>query len=175
MLGVLRGARALSTKARTKLVGLDVVPDALPVLTALCNEQLAAIAVLPPAVPYRKDIEKFSTFLLGAIGESASVAEFEAKVGLGEVEEVIDMVRTELTLIPKYAAWRAWEEPTGAEKARLDQNKALVLESLKDRGAAIRRLDIPMRDASVDFPTAVNPLLMPYTPPPPPPPPPGAK
>lgn len=170
-----RAARSLSTKARTKLVGLEVVPDALPVLSALCKEQLAAVQVLPPAIPYRKDLEKFSHYILNTIGASQNVAEFEEKVGLGEVEEVIEMVRTELTLIPKYAEWRAWEEPVGAEKARLDQNKALVLESLKDRGAAIRRLDIPMRDASVDFPTAINPELKPFVPPPPPPPPPGAK
>jgi hypothetical protein len=168
-----RAARHLSTKARTKLVGLAPVADALPVLSALCKEQLVAVQVLPADIPYRKDVEKFSHFVLGSIGASKSVAEFESKVGLGEVEEVIEMVKSELTLIPKYAEWRAWELPTGAEKARLDLNKAQVLESLKDRGVAIRRLDIPMRDSSVDFPTAIDPELKPYVPPPPPPSPPA--
>jgi hypothetical protein len=163
-----RVARQLSTKVQTKLVGLEVVPDALPALSALCAQQLEAVKVLPPSIPYRKDLEKFSNFLLGAIGESKSISDFEAKAGLGEVEEVIEMVQTELTLIPKYAEWRAWEEPTGAEKARLDLNKTLILESLKDRGTAIRRLDIPMADQSVDFPTAINPVLKQYVPPPPP-------
>ncbi|KAJ1633874.1 hypothetical protein T492DRAFT_576381, partial [Pavlovales sp. CCMP2436] len=111
-----RATRQLCTKVQTRLVGLEVVPDALPVLSALCSQQLEAVKVLPPSIPYRKDLEKFSNFLLSTIGESKSIADFEAKAGLGEVEEVIVMVETELTLIPKYAEWRAWEEPTGAEK-----------------------------------------------------------
>lgn len=150
--------RTLSTavKTRTNLVGLDVVPDALPVLGGLCKQQLSAVQVLPAQIPYRQDIEKFTNFLLTSIEGSKSVAEFEEKVGLGEIEEVIDMVKTEMELIPKYAEWRAWEEPTGAEKERLMQHKQLVLDSLKDRNAAVRRLDIPMREPSVDFPAALN-------------------
>eukprot|EP00306_Pavlova_sp_CCMP459_P024566 CAMPEP_0185550548 /NCGR_PEP_ID=MMETSP1381-20130426/21852_1 /TAXON_ID=298111 /ORGANISM="Pavlova sp., Strain CCMP459" /LENGTH=367 /DNA_ID=CAMNT_0028163343 /DNA_START=19 /DNA_END=1124 /DNA_ORIENTATION=- len=160
-----RAARHLSTKARTRLVGLDAVPDALPVLNELCKQQLEAVQVLPAGIPYRQDVEKFSNFLMATAKASKSVDEFEAKVGLGEVEEVIDMVRSEMALIPKYAEWRAWETPMGEEKARLDTNKAIVLESLKDRGAAVRRLDIPMREPSVDFPTAVHVETTPYSPP----------
>jgi len=164
------GRRVLSTaattaKTRTNLVGLDVVPDALPVLSDLCRQQLSAVQVLPPQIPYRQDIEKFSSFLLNSIEQSKSVGEFEQKVGLGEIEEVIDMVKSELKLIPKYAEWRAWEEPTGEEKARLMQNKQNILDSLKDRNAAIRRLDIPMREPSVDFPAAAEVTLKPPEPP----------
>lgn len=162
---VARGARRLLSKASTKLVGLDVVPDALPVLRTVCQEQLDALKVLPEGIPYRTDLEKFQAHLLANLDSSSSVADFEAKVGLGEVEEIIDMVKTETALIPKYAAWRAWEEPQGEEADRFLANKQTVLDSLKDRGAAIRRLDIPMREPSVDFPSAAVVDVEPFRPP----------
>lgn len=54
---------------------------------------------------------------------------------------------------------------TTEEADRFLANKQTVLDSLKDRGAAIRRLDIPMREPSVDFPSAAVVDVEPFRPP----------
>ncbi|KAG6483964.1 hypothetical protein ZIOFF_060757 [Zingiber officinale] len=101
------GWRAMSTqvgkkvKETTGIVGLDVVPNAREVLISLYTRTLREIQVVPPDEGYRKAVESFTRQRLNVCLEEDDWEEIENRLGCGQVEELIEEAKDELTLISK--------------------------------------------------------------------------
>ncbi|KAG8476322.1 hypothetical protein CXB51_033245 [Gossypium anomalum] len=96
-------------KETTGIVGLDVVPNAREVLIGLYNKALKEIQAVPEDEGYRKAVESFTRHRL-------------KRLGCGQVEELIEEARDELTLVGKisrrdilnhvgFAEWVPWGVP----------------------------------------------------------------
>jgi len=64
---------------------------------------------------------------------SSSIEEIEEKMGLGQVEEVIQMTDGELSLIDKMAEWKPWEaEPVDVRIIQARTGNVLYSQELVD-------------------------------------------
>ncbi|KAK9103744.1 hypothetical protein Sjap_020998 [Stephania japonica] len=98
-----RFARPLLAKVKetTGIVGLDVVPNAREVLISLYTKTLHEIKAVPEDEGYRKAVESFTRHRLKACEEEEDWELIEKRLGCGQVEELIEEARDELTLIGK--------------------------------------------------------------------------
>mmetsp|Transcript_32431 Transcript_32431/g.85120 ORF Transcript_32431/g.85120 Transcript_32431/m.85120 type:complete len:183 (-) Transcript_32431:418-966(-) len=137
-------ACARSAKTSTGIVGLDVEPDAKPILLGLYAQTLTALEGVPASAEYRKVIEGYTKQRVAVLESTDDLAAIEAKIGGGQVEQLIQQAQDELSLIPTLIAARAFDTYDGAPAEE-------ILSDLKRRGVALQRDDIPMRP-SLDYP-----------------------
>ncbi|XP_042431502.1 probable NADH dehydrogenase [ubiquinone] 1 alpha subcomplex subunit 5, mitochondrial [Zingiber officinale] len=122
------GWRAMSTqvgkkvKETTGIVGLDVVPNAREVLISLYTRTLREIQAVPPDEGYRKAVESFTRQRLNVCLEEDDWEEIENRLGCGQVEELIEEVKDELTLISKMIEWDPWGVPEDYECKVIEDN-----------------------------------------------------
>lgn len=96
-------SRCLSTyKTSTGLVGLAVDPNGRDNLIALSGEVLSAVKKIPAESQYRIDVEKWFSYIQRTATEKTDVKSIEDEIGLGQIEEVLEMGKTELELIDIY-------------------------------------------------------------------------
>ena len=95
------GPALSKVKDTTGLVGLDVVPNAREVLIGLYNETLNAVKVIPENAVYRQNVERTTRYRLSICEQERDWEAVEAKVNAGQIEELIEQAKDELTLIPK--------------------------------------------------------------------------
>ena len=95
--------RCLSTyKTSTGLVGLAVDPNARVNLIPLSGEVLSAVKKIPADSQYRIDVEKWFSYIQRTATDLTDVKAIEDEIGLGQIEEVMEMGKTELELIDIY-------------------------------------------------------------------------
>jgi len=114
-------ARSLSSaafaKRTTGVVGLEVQSDARWQLMELYSKALRDVrALLPEGAAYRRAVEQSAGARLDVVRACADVAEIEARIGRGQVEELVAQAKAELQLIPQYAAWRMHEAKPPAKE-----------------------------------------------------------
>ncbi|XP_062149684.1 probable NADH dehydrogenase [ubiquinone] 1 alpha subcomplex subunit 5, mitochondrial [Alnus glutinosa] len=102
-------------KETTGIVGLDVVPNAREVLIGLYTKTLKEIQAVPEDEGYRKAVESFTTQRLKVCQEEQDWEDIEKRLGCGQVEELIEEARDELTLIGKMIEWDPWGVPDDYE------------------------------------------------------------
>lgn len=102
-------------KQTTGIVGLDVVPNAREVLIELYSKTLKEIKAVPEDEGYRKAVESFTKQRLKVCQEEEDWELIEKKLGCGQVEELIEEARDELTLIGKMIEWDPWGVPDDYE------------------------------------------------------------
>lgn len=88
-------------KQTTGIVGLDVVPNAREVLIELYTKTLKEVQAIPEDEGYRKAVEHFTRFRLKVCQELDDWEAIEKRIASGQVEELIEEARDELTLIGK--------------------------------------------------------------------------
>ncbi|KAL8160173.1 hypothetical protein V2J09_001710 [Rumex salicifolius] len=112
-----RFARPLMAKVKetTGIVGLDVVPNAKEVLISLYSKTLDEIKAVPEDEGYRKAVESFTRHRLQACREEEDWEAIEKRLGCGQVEELIEEAKDELTLIGKMIEWDPWGVPDDYE------------------------------------------------------------
>ena len=88
-------------KETTGIVGLEVVPNAREVLIDLYTKTLTEIRGVPENEGYRKAVEAFTQHRLQVCKEEDDWETIEKRIGCGQVEELIEEARDELTLIAK--------------------------------------------------------------------------
>ncbi|XP_038993922.1 probable NADH dehydrogenase [ubiquinone] 1 alpha subcomplex subunit 5, mitochondrial, partial [Hibiscus syriacus] len=101
-------------KETTGIVGLDVVPNARDVLIGLYNKTLKEIQSVPDVEGYRKAVESFTRHRLKVCQEE-NWQMIEKRLGCGQVEELIEEAREELTLIGKMIELDPWVVPEDYE------------------------------------------------------------
>ena len=89
-------------KTSTGLVGLDVDVNGRETLTSMSTSVLTAIQKIPPTAAYRTDVEKWFQFISNICAKENDIKKIEDEIGLGQIEEVIEMAKTELQLIDYY-------------------------------------------------------------------------
>ena len=99
------------TKQTTGLVGVPVQAEPREKLMAACEDILREIQVIPEDATYRQNVEAIYKYRLQVCKDQNDVKKIEETVGLGHIEELLAMANDELSLIPKYANGRMWEEP----------------------------------------------------------------
>jgi NADH dehydrogenase (ubiquinone) 1 alpha subcomplex subunit 5 len=133
------------SKITTGYVGLEVEPDAKPILLDLYAKTLEALEAVPPSAEYRKMVEGMTKERLAVVEKTDDLRAIEATIGSGQVEQLIEQAKDELSLIPMLVeadAFSPYDGPLSSEE---------ILSDLKRRGWALQRDDIPMRP-SQDFP-----------------------
>ena len=126
-------------------MGLAVEPDAKPILLDLYAKTLEALEAVPPSAEYRKTVEGMTKERLAVVEKTDDLGAIEAAIGCGQVEQLIEQAKDELSLIPMLVeadAFSPYDGPLSSEE---------ILTDLKRRGWALQRDDIPMRP-SQDFP-----------------------
>ena len=97
-------------KKSTGIVGLDVEPRAQEVLIELYTKTLRDVKeLIPEGNGYRQAVEQLASYRLDVCKSSKDFAEIEARIGRGQVEELIEQAKSELQLIPAYASWKLWK------------------------------------------------------------------
>ncbi|KAB1204920.1 putative NADH dehydrogenase [ubiquinone] 1 alpha subcomplex subunit 5, mitochondrial [Morella rubra] len=112
-------------KQTTGIVGLEVVPNAREVLIELYSKTLKEIQAVPEDEGYRKAVESFTRHRLKVCQEEEDWEAIEKKLGCGQVEELIEEARDELTLIDKMIEWDPWGVPDDYE-CEVIENEAPV-------------------------------------------------
>ena len=90
------------TKTSTGLVGLPVDHDFKNTLISIYEDTLKAVEGIPEGAPYRNFVEARTKHNLDIVKEATDAETIEAKIGLGQVEEIADMARRQLAYIPEY-------------------------------------------------------------------------
>lgn len=75
---------------------------------------------LPPSAAYRTNVEKLTKHRMGVVERCAHIDEIEEALGVGPIEEVIEMAQDELDLVPHMAQWQPWAVPEGKEKVSIE-------------------------------------------------------
>ncbi|KAL5540280.1 hypothetical protein UlMin_024449 [Ulmus minor] len=102
-------------KQTTGITGLEVVPNAREVLIELYSKTLKEIEAVPEDEGYRKAVESFTRHRLKVCREEEDWESIEKRLGCGQVEELIEEARDELTLIGKMIEWDPWGIPDDYE------------------------------------------------------------
>jgi NADH dehydrogenase (ubiquinone) 1 alpha subcomplex subunit 5 len=120
-----RGVAPALTRAKTTTgyVGLAVEPDAKPILLSLYAKTLDALQAVPPTAEYRKTVEAMTKERLAAVEKTDNLEAIEAAIGCGQVEQLIEQAKDELSLIPKLVdanAFAPYDGPLSGEEVLTD-------------------------------------------------------
>ncbi|KAL2918763.1 hypothetical protein HK105_201597 [Polyrhizophydium stewartii] len=96
-------------KKTTGIFGYPVHPDPKPALESLYSRILHSLSKLPDSSTYKHSTHTLVNQRLNALKAAESVAAFEAEIGAGQIEELIEHAETELSLIPKMVEWQVWQ------------------------------------------------------------------
>jgi NADH dehydrogenase (ubiquinone) 1 alpha subcomplex subunit 5 len=81
---------------------------------------LDAVSTIPSSAIYRVNVEKTTRYRLKIIQENDSVESIEAKLGVGQIEEILEQARDELELIPHMADWEPWKLEQGQSPVKIE-------------------------------------------------------
>jgi len=99
----------VAQKTTTGIPGLDVVPRAREILIKLCERYLDDIQALPAGTFYRDYMSKFVQVRLDICHSTEDIFEIEDKIGVGQIEELINDLEKEHSLLPFLLEHKPWE------------------------------------------------------------------
>jgi len=136
-------------KKSTGIVGLDVEPRAQEVLIELYTKTLRDVKeLIPDGNGYRQAVEQLASYRLDVCKTSNNFAEIEARIGRGQVEELIEQAKAELQLIPAYAQWKLWKvEPIKSVEEEDSETFNTIYEQIE--GQSGERLHGNLKDRQV--------------------------
>lgn len=121
ILHLARGRAGLSTLFREPtVVGLKADPNPRETLKSRYQEILNAVAAFPEESAYRRNVTAITDYRLGVVDSHTSVEEIEQRLGLGQIEEVIEQADDELELIPHMAKWKPWATKPDTSPAKIE-------------------------------------------------------
>ena len=94
-------------------------PNARSNIVTECAAILDAIQAAPTDAGFRRQTEKLCTFIK-TLAEDPAIAtdsDLEAKIGRGQLEEVLVTLRNHKSLVPKMLEWKPWS--TGGDELEL--------------------------------------------------------
>ncbi|XP_065058899.1 NADH dehydrogenase [ubiquinone] 1 alpha subcomplex subunit 5-like [Rhopilema esculentum] len=97
-------------KRSTFIVGLAVAKNPHQTLVGLYNQTLSVLHRLPEKFAYRDQTEQLTKHRLHLVEQEKNVAELEKKINDGQIEEVIQQAKSELSLAGKMEEWKPWEQ-----------------------------------------------------------------
>ncbi len=116
-----RGCAGLSSLVREPtVVGLKADPNPRETLKSRYQDILNAVAAFPEDSAYRRNVTAINEYRLGVVESHSNVEEIEQRLGLGQIEEVIEQAEDELELIPCMAKWKPWATKPGFSPAKIE-------------------------------------------------------
>jgi NADH dehydrogenase (ubiquinone) 1 alpha subcomplex subunit 5 len=107
-------------KETTNIAGLNLLAQPLPILVKLCRNTLTQLEAVPPTAVYRSATEAIVRHRLQVVeaaagkeghdGGEEAVERVERELGLGFVEEVIQIAEDEERLVKRMLEWKPWED-----------------------------------------------------------------
>jgi NADH dehydrogenase (ubiquinone) 1 alpha subcomplex subunit 5 len=64
---------------------------------------------IPSTAVYRQATESLTQHRLNIVESTENIEEIEAKIDVGQIEEIIIQAEEELKLVAKIEEWKAWE------------------------------------------------------------------
>ena len=116
-------------KTHTGIAGLDVDPNARENLKSYLQQALEAIKIIPQAAEYRKNVENTINQKLSFVTSDITDEEVEDKLD-AQLEQYINFVKDELSLIPKMAGVKSGISTTCLHAKRIS---SFVLSINEDR------------------------------------------
>merc|ERR1712244_98808 len=98
-----------ASKIRTNLTRLAVSKNAHTKLALIYSKNLRVLAKMPSDYAYRKHTESLVMERAAFVKNEPIVADLEAKINGGQIEEVIIQAENELNLSRKILEWKSWE------------------------------------------------------------------
>lgn len=105
----LHASSLVAQKRTTGLVGLPVDPNARENYMKLLEKTLEEIKVIPEWAPYRHQVEAYTKYRLNVCRGPESDDFVEKEIEQGCLEELIEIQKGELELIPYYFDNKMWE------------------------------------------------------------------
>ncbi|RUO96373.1 ETC complex I subunit conserved region-domain-containing protein [Jimgerdemannia flammicorona] len=93
-------------KTTTGITGIAVHPTPRPHLIKTYGDTLTALSRLPATAVYRQATEALTQHRLAVVESTEDLGEIEAKIGAGQIEEVIIQAEDEQRLVAKMAEWK---------------------------------------------------------------------
>jgi ETC complex I subunit conserved region len=84
---------------------------------------------IPATSAYRTDVEKWCNFFTKVASSTNDIKAIEKEIGLGQIEEVIEMVKDEQKLVDIYFTAKGWEMVADEQK-RADSMVAAMADSI---------------------------------------------
>lgn len=84
---------------------------------------------IPATSAYRSDVEKWCNFFTKVATNNGDIKAIESEIALGQIEEVIEMVKDELKLVDIYYDSKGWEMVADEQK-RADSLVAAMADSI---------------------------------------------
>merc|ERR1711862_703343 len=98
-----------ASKISTNLTRLAVSKNAHTKLALIYSKNLRVLAKMPSDYAYRKHTESLVMERAAFVKNEPIVADLEAKINGGQIEEVIIQAENELNLSRKILEWKSWE------------------------------------------------------------------
>eukprot|EP01138_Halocafeteria_seosinensis_P011151 gb/GECG01011388.1/.p1 GENE.gb/GECG01011388.1/~~gb/GECG01011388.1/.p1 ORF type:complete len:234 (+),score=44.91 gb/GECG01011388.1/:1-702(+) len=125
-------------KTTTAVTGLPVDINWRDTLSELYHKTLEEVKIMPEHVYYRQAVEAITRYRLNLIQDPSLNRDDVEETMNCQVEQLIEMAKDELELIPQYASWRAWEE----------EDEPLEDEDYHDLYESLREIDPAKMDAN---------------------------
>ncbi|CAG7835891.1 unnamed protein product, partial [Allacma fusca] len=93
----------------TRLTGLAVAKNPHHTLGIMYGKIMRSLNKMPQDAAYRKYTEQIVTQRIEILKNTPNVAELEAKLNSGQIEEVIVQAENEVFLARKMLEWKPWE------------------------------------------------------------------
>ena len=129
---------AVRGKKTTGIVGLAVETNAKPILLDLYAQTLVALEGVPATSEYRKTVEGLTKERMAAVQKTDNLVAIEEAIGGGQVEQLIEQAKDELSLIPTLISARAFDAYDGSPPEE-------ILTDLKRYACAARHCTAPHR------------------------------
>ncbi|KAK4534349.1 hypothetical protein CDCA_CDCA01G0374 [Cyanidium caldarium] len=115
-------ASSAHPSAATYPVGMQPDPEAATKLLQVYDQTLRTLETLPADSVYRQNVEVVTRHRRGIVASAVDDrAAIERRIGVGHLEEVLEMARDELELVAHMKQWQPWQQ---------SQDKAVPLQVL---------------------------------------------
>uniref|UniRef100_A0A6F9DMN0 NADH dehydrogenase [ubiquinone] 1 alpha subcomplex subunit 5 n=1 Tax=Phallusia mammillata TaxID=59560 RepID=A0A6F9DMN0_9ASCI len=99
----------MASKLTTGLVGLAVEAHPHKKLKILYETILKVVSTMPASAGYRKFTEENIKQRLSAVNTTPDLNQLEEKLRPGQLEEAIELAKSELSLAKNLVRWKPWE------------------------------------------------------------------
>ena len=87
---------------------MKVDPNGRENLLSISNNVLDAVKKIPATAAYRTTVEQWFNFITKTAQKHTDIKKIEDEIGLGQIEEVIEMAKDELDLVQYYYDNKGW-------------------------------------------------------------------
>lgn len=85
-------------------------------MQTICKDVLTNVQKIPADSQYRINVEKWFKYISKVLDSTQDIKAIEDEIGLGQIEELIEMGKDELNLVDYYTVNKGWERVKEAQE-----------------------------------------------------------